>query len=113
MRNQDSSRTHAPSQPVPVVQSVAQTETQEQLESQIRELQSQNDLLWKAANGQLLGQLKKVEDQHFQQKHASPCPELRDQLAQCYERHKHAPLNCSPLVRQFAECTRQARKKLI
>ena len=85
----------------------------EKYEKQIRELQVQNDLLWKAANGRLLNTLKKVEEQHFQLKHQEVCPELKSKLTECYGQSKHMPLKCSPIVKQFVESTQQTRKALL
>uniref|UniRef100_A0A023G899 Putative head-elevated expression protein n=1 Tax=Amblyomma triste TaxID=251400 RepID=A0A023G899_AMBTT len=79
----------------------------------LKEVERQNQELYKLATDKFAGAVKQVEDKYTQQKCVPVCEEHQQKVMECYAKNQRAPLNCSKLVEAFTKCVHEARKDII
>ncbi|XP_077559335.1 coiled-coil-helix-coiled-coil-helix domain containing 3 [Haemaphysalis longicornis] len=79
----------------------------------LKEVERQNQELYKLATDKFAGAVKAVEDKYTQHKCIPVCEAQQQKVMECYAKNQHAALNCSKLVDAFTKCVHQARKEII
>lgn len=85
----------------------------QQWREHLREVERQNEELYKLATDKFAGAVDAVEQKYMKHKCVPVCEEFQHKVLECYQKNPHSPLNCSKLVDAFTRCVHQARKDII
>lgn len=85
-----------------------------QWNARLKEYEEQNKYLWYTTTKRLSDDLTKIENKYTKvRRYEAVCPEVEERLFACYQKNKKQTLKCSPQVKEFTGCIRDARLKAL